>query len=1227
MGTLSPHKPACLSEDDSWYCVSENFKDTFVLRSVIVLATKDRCDLPDNIELLRGRLHQVIGGKRFLLILDDVWNEDRHKWEDNLKPILCSLVSGSGSMIVVTSRSPQVASIMGTLPSRELAFLSKVDSWELFSKKAFHNRLQDVEEFSEIGRRIVDKCQGLPLALDTMGGLMNSKKQVQEWEAIAESDISATSGGKNQVLPILKLSYRHLSPELKSCFAFCAVFPKDYEMEKDKLIKLWIANGFIHEEGELNLAQKGELVFDELVWRAFLQDFEVESFYNYGTYLEVRCKMHDLMHDLANYVTDECQFAEELSQKKASVLHLQLLGTQISGSIKGTSFLRTLLTQSGHNKHLSELKLRSLRALCCIDPSIHTQFTTHLRYLDLSGSWIDRLPNSICTLYNLQTLRLNGCTKLQQLPEGMTSMKKLSHVYLFGCYRLQYMPPKLSLMHNLQTLTTFVVGTGDGFGIEELKDLGQLGNRLELYNLKKVKSGSKANLHSKHNLNELLLHWGRCEDAVYNEEEVDTTNEEEVDTTNEEEVLESLVPHGELKGLEVCEYSGLAIPQWMKKPNMFKAITKLSMNTCPRCTDLPIVWLSSSLEYLSLCRMDNLTTLCKNVNVAAAGYNNSPQIFLKLKRVELEHLPKLETWEENSEKEPNSLPVLPQLEKLIIIECNKLSTLPESPLLTYLLCNSLSEASQVPKSMPLSSWSSISYLRIGFPANVVPPQKDKGCESHSVPDTLRALHLQGDDGFQSTFNSSNLQLGLRDCLAFVEDLNISSCSNIVSWPMEELRYFPRLRSLRFFQCYKLDEKGSSSEEILPLPRLETLGLLWMSNPGGENGPFPGGNLARAFPLPCKPVALLDVHGPKKSRGSAAPFPSNPRGEKKTPPDSFFLFPSLSRSLARPPPPQLLTHRRPPAARPPPATSSSPAASHQPSRTGIASNPLPSRHLVLSSTPHGHGQAHLHPHQTQGKIMGSRKQIMEYRKEKIRKFMQMEEEADDEFIFVIVPAILEMLNDEKSPVHTSEYTGAKKMREILEGHEKWREGLLRDTRGVAVEEQLGMSCVMFVNERSIATGDLNFTSTEAPELMPHTSAEPINLDDPEVGINPFSANLEGRGPSNDTINLEEDEHTTSSCSGQKVAGNGKKRKQSQVAAVLQNFVDFIVKQTKDFMDEFNVNTKPSEDYSIKNCLAVLESIDELSEMEKAKAAKIFKCEQNREIFLNLKNPEVRLKYEV
>lgn len=118
-------------------------------------------------------------------------------------------------------------------------------------------------------------------------------------------------------------------------------------------------------------------------------------------------------------------------------------------------------------------------------------------------------------------------------------------------------------------------------------------------------------------------------------------------------------------------------------------------------------------------------------------------------------------------------------------------------------------------------------------------------------------------------------------------------------------------------------------------------------------------------------------------------------------------------------------------------------------------------------------------------MGSSDKIMEYRKEKIRKFMQLQQKEDDELFFVIVPAILQCLNDEKRPVHTSEYTGAKKMKEILEGHESWcksefrmepeifkatcnylrREGLLRDTRRVTIEEQLGMFLFMISHNAS------------------------------------------------------------------------------------------------------------------------------------------------------------------
>uniref|UniRef100_A0A8R7UWK4 NB-ARC domain-containing protein n=1 Tax=Triticum urartu TaxID=4572 RepID=A0A8R7UWK4_TRIUA len=263
----------------------------------------------------------------------EIWNEEKRIWEDELKRLLCS-VGGQGSVIVVTCRSKQVASIMCTVKPHQLVFLTEEDSWELFSNKAFRNSLEQQAELVTIGRRIVSKCGGLPLALKIMGGLLGSKQKVHEWKAIEESNIGDNDGGKYEIMPILNLSYKHLPFEMKQCFAFCAVFSKDYEMEKDRLIQLWMANGYIQEEGTMDLTQKGEFIFDELVSRSFLQDKKVAvksaiylSFGHKTQYETIVCKMHDLMHDVAKDVTNECASIEELAQQKASlqdVYHMQM---------------------------------------------------------------------------------------------------------------------------------------------------------------------------------------------------------------------------------------------------------------------------------------------------------------------------------------------------------------------------------------------------------------------------------------------------------------------------------------------------------------------------------------------------------------------------------------------------------------------------------------------------------------------------------------------------------------------------------------------------------------------------------------------------------------------------------------------------------------------------------------------------------------------------------------
>ncbi|XBI77129.1 hypothetical protein VPH35_070297 [Triticum aestivum] len=846
-----------------WHCVSDNFDAINLLKSIIELAANKRCDMSDTIEPLQNQLEEVIGQKRFMLVLDDVWNEDERKWVDVLKPLLCS-VGGPGSVIVVTTRSQKVASIMQTLQPHKLACLNEEDSWELFSNKAFSNCVQEQAELVTIGKCIANKCGGLPLALKTMGGLVSSKQEIHEWKAIEESNIGDNDGGKYEVMPVLKLSYKHLSSEMKQCFAFCAVFPKDYEMQKDMLIQLWMANGFI-QEGTMDLTLKGEFIFDELIWRSFLQDKKVvvksEGKTKYET---VVCKMHDLMHDVAKDVTYECASIEDPTEQKVllkDVFHMQMRDAglkRITGLRKGRTYLRTLLDPSKssveyyvvngteedisiNTSHKDFRKLlqvsASLRALHCPPSSVGTCKAInakHLRYLDLSGSCFIRLPDSICVLYNLQTLKLIGCWKLRQLPEDMTRLRKLIHLYLSGCVRLKRMPPNFGVLKNLHILTIFVVGTGNGRGIEQLKDMRHLSNRLELLNLSKIKSGEnakEANLNQKKNLSELLFSW---------DQEIDDETEEV------EEVLQCLEPHSNIQKLEIYGYDGLEISQWMKRPQMFNYLRELKISDCPRCKSIPVVWLSVSLEILSLQEMDSLTTLCNNLGVEAGGCITPLQIFPGLKRMELIELPSLEKWVENSVGEPSdSLVTFPMLEELRIKDCPKLASIPVTPIVSQLTIVGVhsTTVSLVFMSIHLGSWPYLVSLTLGSPEEITMlPLDAQQSQSQRCLEKLESLTLEGPNSLVRSSGLSRSHLMAWKCFQFVESLTICTCSDLVRWPTEELQCLDRLRFLCIRNCDNLKGNTSLSVEESHLPSLEELYIAECH--GVVALPWNLGNLAR-----------------------------------------------------------------------------------------------------------------------------------------------------------------------------------------------------------------------------------------------------------------------------------------------------------------------------------------------------------------------------------------------
>ncbi|XP_034704170.1 putative disease resistance protein At3g14460 [Vitis riparia] len=195
---------------------------------------------------LKRQLEKSVGNKKLLLVLDDVWDVKSLDWEswDRLRTPL--LAAAEGSKIVVTTRSEIVAKLMGAVSTHRLGELSPEDSWALFTKFAFPNGDSSAyPQLEPIGRKIVDKCQGLPLALKALGTLLYSKAQQREWEDILNSKTWHSQSG-HEILPSLRLSYLHLSPPVKRCFAYCSIFPKDYEFDKEKLILLWMAEGLLH---------------------------------------------------------------------------------------------------------------------------------------------------------------------------------------------------------------------------------------------------------------------------------------------------------------------------------------------------------------------------------------------------------------------------------------------------------------------------------------------------------------------------------------------------------------------------------------------------------------------------------------------------------------------------------------------------------------------------------------------------------------------------------------------------------------------------------------------------------------------------------------------------------------------------------------------------------------------------------------------------------------------
>lgn len=509
-----------------WACVSDQFDVVKITRAIVSSVTMKKFDL-DDLNLLQVCLKKELIGKRFMLILDDVWNKRNNVWDLLWHPLK---TGEKGSKIIVTTRDRDVASSMGTVSFHCLRGLSNEDCWLLLMNQAFENKNIDVcPSLKIIGEEIVKKCEGLPLAVKQLGILLHSRKEEDEWKDILNRKIWDLPDEESDILQTLRLSYHHLPAHLKQCFSFCSVFPIEYEFDKDSLVLLWMAEGLILQpKGKKRLEEVGDEYFHELVAKSFFQ----ESIHKKSQFV-----MHKLMKELADFVSGEFCFRLEdymmddnrkgISEKARHSSYLRGKRDVLARfeAFNRTEYLRTFLpldpTGSIGVSFLPNSvpydllpKLRYLRVLsfnACRISELPDSIGNlkHLRYLDLSHTAIKELPESTHTLCNLQTLILIECRYLIKLPSKIRNLTSLRHLRISGS-RLREMPSQMSELKNLQTLSYFIVGKDSRSGVRDLREMTQLQGSLLIAGLQNVVNfidAMEANLKGKHDLDQLVLRW------------------------------------------------------------------------------------------------------------------------------------------------------------------------------------------------------------------------------------------------------------------------------------------------------------------------------------------------------------------------------------------------------------------------------------------------------------------------------------------------------------------------------------------------------------------------------------------------------------------------------------------------------------------------------------------------------------------------------------------------
>ncbi|TYJ36604.1 hypothetical protein E1A91_A05G318000v1 [Gossypium mustelinum] len=814
-----------VGDHKAWVCVSEEF-DAFKVTKTILEEMKCSCDGNQNLNQLQLKLKEQLSGKKYLIILDDVWNKNYFHWKELASPFTSR---AKNSKIIVTTRDENVAAIMRNVPTYHLDVLSDDNCWKLFAKHAFDGSSPAKHpDLMAIREAIVKRCGGLSLAAKALGGLLRCEPDADEWNKILHSNFWDIPNDATNILPALTLSYHYLPSHLKRCFAYCSIFPKDYEFEKKELIQLWMAEGLLElpkDNGDLE--ERGNEYFKDLRLRSFFQQSKGKK----SCFI-----MHDLISDLAKSVTGEFISRLEGSGGGSCVItektrHMSNVQERYDVRQKFQSLakakgLRTFLNTKSFwwplyvsDVLMHDLMVKSnLRVLSLANYGNIKELPEdignlkHLRNLNLSKTSIKRLPNSLCALYNMQALKLWGCKYLVELPRDMGRLINMLYLDIKGT-KLARMPEGMGRLKDLQIVTDFVLGFQARSRINELGKLKHLRGRLSISGLKNVTSAmdaKDANLKDKVDLKKLKLRWGKDNDI-------------DGDSRHDREVLEQLERHTNLEHLVIQSYKGTRFPEWVGHSS-FSNIVSLGLHDCKFCISLPPLGQLSSLKSLSMSGLSGVFI------VGDEFYGNghaSTKLFQSLEMlIDTRFTKKMVTtlsfknraeWEEwycwsdealpllqelcirDCPKLTKSLPKhLPCLKKLKIIECEKLGgLLPTAPsILEPELQKSLPE-DRVPitlKRLEFYSCENLDYSNIflytSLESLTIEGSKCYGLESFSL------------GSFPMVEDVDILEYGLS--VTNLTRLWLVYCRSLKSLPEQMHSVFPSLEDLRITSCPEIE---------------------------------------------------------------------------------------------------------------------------------------------------------------------------------------------------------------------------------------------------------------------------------------------------------------------------------------------------------------------------------------------------------------------------------------